>query len=187
MAGNPIRTARCLLTPWALEDAEELGALLRLPSVRKHLLDDQLVTAHWVEQQIDASTARFAGGGFGLWTMRLGTGDGPVAAARPVVGFAGFLPVYEPPVLELLYGLHPDHVGLGLATEAARAVIEVYLSESPEVVRASIDEPNQASARVLARLGFVEVRRDPASETLPVQIHFELPRSASPDTRTSRD
>lgn len=167
MTASVLHTDRCTLVPWTPTDRDELEHLLRLPTVRRHLLDDQLVERHWVQARIQDSIDRFERGSFGLWTIRV---DDSLA------GFAGFLPVFDPPVLELIYGLHPEHTGRGVATEAARAVIEVYRAAGNRVVRASIDEPNHASHRVLVRLGFHETRRDPPTETLPTQVHFELVR-----------
>jgi len=56
--------------------------------------------------------------------------------------------------LELLFGLSPTHWGQGFATEAAEAVIR-YAFETLGVtlVHASTDVPNQASVRVMERLG----------------------------------
>lgn len=164
--GPILHTERCVLRPWAPDDAEVLGAILRDPTVRRYLLDDQLVDRHWVLTRIGDSWVRFAHGGFGMWTIGV---DGAV------VGFVGFLPAHDPPVLELAYGLHPSHHGRGLATEAADAVISHYVGAGHTPVRASTDEPNAASRRVLERLGFRLTDRTEATEDLPAQLHFERP------------
>lgn len=148
-------SARTALAPFAARDAEELHVLFRDPAVRRYLLDGSLVSMEWVRGEISASDARFEEGAAGLWSIRLGTDT-------PIVGFAGFREFFDPPRLQLLYGLLPGHWGCGLATEAASEVCgyafrELGFSE----VRAAIDIPNEASGRVLERLGMRQERTTP--------------------------
>lgn len=60
---------------------------------------------------------------------------------------------------ELGYWLAPRAHGLGYATEAARAVLDMQFAHDESTVAAGYFEGNQASARVLAKLGFVETGR----------------------------
>ena len=146
---NPpvLRTERLELRPFAAEDAPALRAVFVDLEVRRFLLDGQEVDEAWVDAEIAASDERFAGGGLGLWTVaRQGE-------AAPI-GFVGFREFFSPPQLQLIYGLIPAAWGQGLATEAAREAIryafeEVGLSE----VVAATDPPNEASERVMRRLG----------------------------------
>jgi RimJ/RimL family protein N-acetyltransferase len=50
--------------------------------------------------------------------------------------------------------------GLGYATEAARCLLTAHFRESSRPVRSGYFEGNLRSARVLAKLGFVETGRD---------------------------
>ena len=140
-------TARLALRPFAPADVEALHRLFLDPGVRRWLLDDELVPIDWVRGEIEASDARFRAGSAGLWTV--------AERERPdVIGFAGFRPFHDPPELELLYGLHPAHWGRGLATEAARAVVDhAFQRLGFREVVASADTPNVASLRVMERLG----------------------------------
>ncbi|MDH3734740.1 MAG: GNAT family N-acetyltransferase, partial [Gemmatimonadota bacterium] len=96
---------------------------------------------------IDSSRASFAGEGWGLWAVRLSDSD-------VVAGFAGFRHFFDPPEVQLLYGLAPDFWGRGLATEAARAVVDYAFEQLDfEVVVAATDVPNVSSVRVMERLG----------------------------------
>lgn len=147
MTGRVLRTPRLLLRPFESSDADELLAVFRDPSVRRWLLDDMLVSADWVRREIRDSTARFARDGLGLWAVL-------PAEEATIVGFAGFRPFFEPPEMQLLYGLLPAWWGAGLATEAARAVCDHAFRElGLAEVRAATDRPNVASIRVLERLG----------------------------------
>ena len=60
---------------------------------------------------------------------------------------------------ELGYWLAPHAHGLGYATEAARAVLDMQFAHDESTVAAGYFEGNQASAGVLAKLGFVEIGR----------------------------
>lgn len=165
MAGSVLHTERCTLRPWTHDDAASVGRLLREPSVRRHLLDDQLVDPNWVRARIDESQGRFGDGGFGVWGVH---------RSGSAIGFVGFLPVPGRAYVELTYGLHPGHTGQGLATEAARRVVILYQAVVGGTVHASIDAPNVASRRVLERLGFRVSDHTPPDGHRPAQVHFEL-------------
>ena len=115
--------------------------------MRRYLLDDVIVTQDWVVEEIQSSKARFGGGTLGLWAVR--TSDG-----SEIIGFVGFRPFFDPPELQLLYGLFPDCWGQGLATECAGAACDCAFNVLGfEAVRAATDLPNTASLAVLRRLG----------------------------------
>jgi RimJ/RimL family protein N-acetyltransferase len=148
-----ITTERLTLSPFAPEDVDELHELFTDADVRRHLLDDAVVSREWVEEEILGSQARFLESGCGLWTLSDRAHDG-------IVGFAGFRPFFDPPELQLLYGLLPSQWGRGLATEAAAAAIDYAFGVlGLEEVRAATDVPNTASIAVLERLGMRERRR----------------------------
>lgn len=147
---SALRTARLVLTPFAPEDAEELLAIFRNREIRRYLLDDVIRSPDWVAEEIAASGRRFAEGKLGLWSLRL-------HGAPAIIGFAGFLPVRG--VSQLMYGLLPAYWRQGLATEAARAVIEAARAAGRREIVAATDIPNEASQQVLRRLGFIEQAR----------------------------
>ena len=143
-----LRTERLELRPFAANEADELLALFNDPDVGRWLLDGERVPRPWVDEEIGASERRFRENGCGLWAVR-------VLGAPDIIGFAGFRPFFEPPELQLLYGLLPAWWGRGVAREAASRVIEHCFGELglTEVVAAT-DRPNAASVRVLEALGF---------------------------------
>ncbi len=73
-----------------------------------------------------------------------------------VVGTAGFKgPPAADGVVEIAYGVSPDHQGKGYATEAAQALTDYALrSGQVQVVRAHTRPEPNASTRVLAKCGF---------------------------------
>lgn len=76
-----------------------------------------------------------------------------------VIGKAGFwrLP-------EIGYIFHPDHWGRGFARESLAALIaRAFIRFDIPAVIADVDPRNTASLKLLARLGFVETGRKPAT------------------------
>lgn len=72
-----------------------------------------------------------------------------------VIGKAGF---WRLPAIG--YILHPDHWGRGLATEALTAVIgRVFTAFPVAAITADVDPRNDASLKLLGRLGFAETYR----------------------------
>ena len=168
-----IRTDRLVLRPFAPADEDTLIAIFRDDGVRRFLLDGHLVERDWVRSEIEGSMRRFAEGGLGIFLAREPIDDGPV-------GFAGFRPFRQPPVLELLYGLYPAFWGRGLAAEMSRAMIALAFDRHGlDVIDTAVDAPNVASVRVLERLGFIEVGRSPGA--FGTTLHFRLERAASGD------
>ena len=164
-----LTTARLSLAAFSADDTSELLDLFRDRSVRRYLLDDMEVDSDWVRSEIEASSHRFRHSGAGLWTLR------KINESR-IIGFAGFREFFDPPELQLLYGLLPTAWGQGLATEAAHAVVAFGFERlGMRTIRAATDLPNGASIRVLRRLGMkrVEETRDGWAGT----VFFELSRS----------
>jgi ribosomal-protein-alanine N-acetyltransferase len=165
-----IRTDRLALHPFTPGDEDALVAMFRDAGVRRFLLDGKLVDRDWVRAEIEDSVRRFAEGSLGIFLARDRSRDAPV-------GFTGFRPFREPPVLELLYGLYPALWGRGLATEMARAMLRLAFDRHGlDVVDTAVDAPNAASIRVLQRLGFSEIGRSPGA--FGITLHFRLARPA---------
>lgn len=153
MMTRSLATPRLHLRAIRRDDVEELHRLFTDPDVRRYLLDDEVVGVDWVEAEVDRSDALFRRIGSGLFAIRR-------RGESQIIGFAGFRPFFEPPELQLLYGLMPAWWGRGLATEAAGAVIDHAFEELDfDRVVAAADAPNVPSIRVLERLGMTGVRK----------------------------
>ena len=95
-----------------------------------------------------------------------------------VIGKAGFwrLP-------EIGYIFHPDSWGKGLAFECLSALIERAFGRSDvDTLLADVDPRNAGSLRLLAKLGFLETRRETATMLIGDiwcdSVYFELKRQA---------
>lgn len=164
-----LHTPRLTLRPIELSDTDPLLAIFQAPEVRRFLLDDELVSRPWVIEEITASTRRFGASGAGLWAIRFHRG-------ADLLGFVGFREFYQPPRLQLLYGLLPQYWKQGLATEAARRVCDHGFSQLGfERIEAATDAPNQPSIAVLLRLGMTPL--EPCGPADDSSLHFALQRS----------
>jgi RimJ/RimL family protein N-acetyltransferase len=138
-----LRTPRLLLVPAAETDVSALARHWADRQVRRFLWDGHPVGVGTVREVVAGSERTFARAGYGIWTVR-----------RPphgrLVGSCGLRETAEGEV-ELLYSLDPDLWGRGLATEAARAVLD-HARRIDRLV-AYTDAGNVASERVVARLG----------------------------------
>lgn len=142
-----IHSAHLTMLPFSSEDADSLLSVFRNPSVRRYLLDDTLVSFEWVNNEIASSNLRFAGGSAGLWAIRL-------RGIAAIIGFVGFREFFDPPRLQLLYGLVPEHWGKGLASEAAkRMCAHAFFELGFPRIEAAMDSPNARSIAVAVRLG----------------------------------
>ena len=151
--GSPIspelnlESERLRLRPLAATDVDDLHRLFTQPGVRKFLWDDETIPRERTAGVVERSTASFATQGFGLWAVSSKDREG-------LIGFCGFLHFHDPPQLELLYGIAPDHWNKGLATEAAIAMIGYGFEVLGfERIEASTDALNAASVRVMERAG----------------------------------
>ncbi|MDH3599222.1 MAG: GNAT family N-acetyltransferase [Candidatus Tectomicrobia bacterium] len=168
-----VKTARLVLRPVHSLEAAELHALLVNEEVRRYLTDGAIVSREWVEGVIRDSDASFTERGLGLWSAR-------EHGTTSIIGLTGFRDFYDPPVFELLYALRPSHWRRGFATEMAQAAIDhAFTHTRLTEVRASTDEPNQASIRVIERLGMRSYGRTSMADSELIcwdQLHFVLPR-----------
>jgi RimJ/RimL family protein N-acetyltransferase len=92
-----------------------------------------------------------------------------------IIGNCGFKGPPVDGVVEIAYGIHPDHEGKGYATEVARALVDYASScEQVRVVRAHTLPDAAASKRVLKKCGFRYVGEtvDPEDGTV---CRFERP------------
>lgn len=147
-----LTTARLALRPVEPADAPALTALFGTPYVRRYLFDDQAMGEAWVAARIGESAAMFRERGFGLWLF-----GRPGEAA---LGFAGFILHEGEPTL--MYGQGEDAAGQGFAREAAEAVLRHAAVHGLGPVRATVDEANVRSRRLLEALGFSQHRNEGA-------------------------
>ena len=160
-----LRTSRLRLRPILPADREALHRIWTEPEVRRFLWDDRVIDLATVDGVIERSVLSFAAESFGLFALR-------ESEAGALVGTCGLYRVAKGAEPELLYSLAPASFGRGLATEAARAVLEDAFTRLrlPRVL-ARADVPNRDSVRVMERLGMTLRRRARGGRPAPRLLH----------------
>lgn len=140
-----LKTKRLLLCPVTETDTDVLHQLLIQPAVRRYLCDDQIMSLSKVQEMVTQSVAAFQVNQYGLWLAKL---------QQTTIGFTGYWPFFEPPAIQLIYGLTVNHWGQGLATEMAQAMVNYgFKTHGFEAILASANVPNLPSIAVMQRLG----------------------------------
>jgi RimJ/RimL family protein N-acetyltransferase len=152
------RTERLFLRPaWPEDEAALFAAIGREEVVRNLGSAPWPFTREDARERIGKSLATPAGSGDCLIFLR--TAGAPILVGG--IGFGRWSDRHDVP--ELGYWITPAHQGKGIASEAARAALEVaFLAWSLPMLAAGHWIDNPASGRVLERLGF-----EPTGEVLP--------------------
>jgi RimJ/RimL family protein N-acetyltransferase len=141
-----LQTARLIMTPVAPADLRDLAALKADPRAFAQMLGGVRSRQETAEEL--AEDIRLWGAhGYGMWAVRARDGNG-------FLGTAGLMHRPDGLGTALRFALHPQARGVGLACEAAGAVL-IYAHEKallPKVV-AVAREDNFASRMVLGAIG----------------------------------
>lgn len=172
-----LQTERLRLRPCHSDDLDSLHELWTDADVRRFLFDDRQISREEARSFIDMSAATFTDRKYGIWLCFEHQSD-------RIAGFAGLLPSPEE-LPSLIFGIRPQLWGRGYATEAASAVLRYAFDVlGIEQVVADVDEPNEASIRVLERLGMSKTRREIVNGR-PL-LYYEICDSASAAASRSR-
>ncbi len=148
-----LHTDRLRLRPCQLDDLDSLHELWIDADVRRFLFDDRQISREEARSFIDMSVATFTDRKYGIWLFFEHQSD-------RIAGFTGLLQSSEE-LPNLIFGTEPRLWGRGYATEAASAVLRYAFDVlGIEYAIADVDEPNEASIRVLERLGMSRTRRE---------------------------
>lgn len=161
LAGVSLSTERLTLRPWHVDDAPRLLEMRGNPELTKWLGSPE----PW--RNIDQATNEIAiwnrhndtDNPFGTWAITLSGGsnhDGEHGSRREserIVGSTNLSRIRMGEEVEVGWYLHPDAVGNGYATEAAKAVIEYGLTNGVPRIWALMWRNNFASAKVARSAG----------------------------------
>ena len=155
-----LRTERVLLRAWREQDKQPYAQLNADPEVMAHFPSG--LTAEQSDQMVDRMAAHLEEHGWGLWAAeRLDT--------HQFIGFVGLsAPTWHvdglTPCVEIGWRIARRHWGLGLAPEAATAVL-AFAFEHVDLPRDEVvsftTTLNVKSQRVMQKIG---LREDPARE-----------------------
>ncbi|MEO1349232.1 MAG: GNAT family N-acetyltransferase [Cyanobacteria bacterium J06635_15] len=147
-----LRTERLSLRPCQMSDIGAIHQLWTGSDVRRFLFDDRQITHEEAKSFIEASVVSFASHGYGIWLFFEHQND-------QMAGFSGLLHSLQSSP-SLIFGTRPQLWGRGYAKEATLSVLRYAFDVlGLKKVEADVDEPNQASIRVLEALGMSRTRR----------------------------
>ena len=153
-----IETERLRLVPWApahllaLIDSvphfERLSGMTIASGLRDHLVSDEVSPAWLAMLRASTQTDPWR---HGYAVVHRGS--------NAIIGSAAFKgPPGDDGVVEIAYGVAPDHQGRGYATEAAEALVAFASRvDGIHVIRAHTAPTPNASTRVLTKCGFQQV------------------------------
>lgn len=157
-----MESERLQLRPFNTGDLDDLHALWTDPDVRRHLWDNRRLGRDETAAIIDESVRLQREESAGLWAVER-------RGAKGLVGFGGYWYFGSPPQLQILFGLRPEHWGMGLATELAECLIQYGFGtlQLARVIGAT-DRSNVSSQRVMEKAGmrFVERVRNRDSDLM---------------------
>lgn len=153
MTLSAFTTRRLALAPATLDDLDAVWTLWRQPAVRRYLFDDIPVTR---ERASEALHRGLGDAEIGIWIVR-------AQAEASVIGTVGLLRTtiavpYDADFLgaiEVLAAFAPDVWGQGYALEALEPLVaHAFGTLGLARLVAVADVPNEASDRMLRRMGF---------------------------------
>lgn len=148
-----MESARLKLRPFTLDDLDALHALWTDPDVRRYLWDNRRLSREETAAIIERSIAMQRDEGAGLWAVE--RHDEPV-----LIGFGGYWYFGEPAQLQILFGLHPEHWGMGKASELADCLIRYGFDTLGQArVIGATNRANVSSQRVMEKAGMQFVER----------------------------
>ena len=157
-----METERLVLRPFTATDLDALHALWTDPDVRRYLWDNRELSRDDTSEIIEKSIELHREEAAGLWAVERKGKPG-------LVGFGGYWYFGEPPQLQILFGLQPEHWGMGLATDLASCLIQYgFGTLRLRRVIGATDRANVSSQRVMEKAGmrFVERVRNRDSDLM---------------------
>lgn len=142
-----IETERLLLREITLDDKEDLFRLHALPEVQIYTGEPVVESIEEIEAAIQGRIEDYQKYGYGRWATFL-------KGEMQFVGWAGLAYLPEFDEIDLGYRFLPEYWGLGIATEASRAILTYGFDilKIKKIIAIAMKE-NKASIRVMEKVG----------------------------------
>jgi RimJ/RimL family protein N-acetyltransferase len=143
-----LETDRLILREFVLDDLEDFFRMVNDPEITRYTGDDCQTLEEARTRLEDGPFQDYRKYGYGRWA-------GIDKTTGKVIGFAGLKYLDDVGEVDLGYRLFKEYWGRGLATEASRAVVAYGFDKlQPKRIIGMADMENQASVRVLQKVGF---------------------------------
>lgn len=142
-----IETERLLLREITLDDKEELFKLHSNPAVQQYTGEPIVESIEEIEEAIRERIDNYKKYGYGRWATFLKN-------EMKFVGWAGLAYLPEFDEIDLGYRFLPEYWGLGLATEASRAILKYgfHTLKIKRIVAIAMKE-HKATIKVMEKVG----------------------------------
>jgi len=151
-----IETHRLELRSWEADDWKRFKPIATDSEVMRYIGHGELWSDERTKQFVTGSIRRFRESGYCLWPLMF-------KKNQDLIGFCGLTLLNEPDEIEIGWRLARAYWGMGLATEAAEAVMK-YGFEKLKLDRivAIAQPPNKRSIRVMEKIGmeFIKMTKD---------------------------
>lgn len=166
MLGRMLETLRTRLSPWELDDWRELRYIAKDPEVMRYIAEGQPWPDDRIQEFVSRQIGHFEARRFCMWKM---TSREPGVAG--VIGFCGIQPWLDTDEIEIGWWLARCCWGKGIATEAARAVLQdAFERRGLRRIIAIAQPANGASRRIMEKLG-MRYERDTTSRGISVVLY----------------
>ena len=165
-----IETERLLLRKITLDDKEEIFKLHSDPEVQKYTGEPLVESIEEIEKAIKARTRDHEKYGYGRWATIL-------KSEMQFVGWAGLAYLPEFDKVDLGYRLKKKYWGMGIATEASKAIIDYGFNVlNLDLIIAIALPENKDSIRVMEKAGMIYDKQAPYDEMIREAIWYKLDR-----------
>jgi len=142
-----IETERLILKEITLDDKEQLFKLYSNLEVHKYTGEPLVESMDEMEKAIKIRISDYAKYGYGRWATFLKNG-------MQFVGWSGLAYLPEFDEIDIGYRFFPEYWGLGIATEASRAILTYGFDQLDlERIIAIAMKENKASIKVMEKIG----------------------------------
>jgi len=144
-----IETERLLLREITLEDKEEMFRLYSNTEVHKYTGEPLMESMEEMVKAIELRISDYKKFGYGRWATFLKNG-------MQFVGWSGLAYLPEFDEIDIGYRFFPEYWGLGIATEAAKAILSYGFDhlQLNRIIAIAMHE-NKASIRVMEKIGMI--------------------------------
>lgn len=151
---QPLTTGRTTIREIQLSDAPFIYELMNTPEWLRNIGDRNVKSLDSAKAYIiNNIKSSYKENGFGMWLVQ-------ITETHKPIGTCGLLQREYLPIPDIGFAFLPEYIGKGFGRESAEAVMHWASENLKTVAIAGFTNPeNQASVKLLEKLGFKELRK----------------------------